>query len=145
MPQYLAFQSDNTMAQSNSILASVFLAYLVGCGRFLTATLYFPSVGRTHEDVDRMLALVLLKVLQPCRWEVPSDLVELLKEKLQQHVADKNENLIFEEVWHIHDFGPWLDPLGITLHNCIVSCNGTEAAHSFAYKARACPLEIWPK
>ena len=137
IPQHLVVQSDNTTAQTKNSLSSVFMAYLVAKGKFLTATLNFLTVGHTHEDVDRLFSLILLTVLQRQRWEVPADLVRLLQQGLRPHAESKNETLLVQEVQHIRDFDHWLDALGIRLHNAFVSRQGREASHSFTYKIRA--------
>ena len=47
-PQHLVIQSDNTTAQAKNNVVSLFLAYLVARGKFLTATINFLTVGHTH-------------------------------------------------------------------------------------------------
>ena len=65
MPRQLVIQSDNTTAQAQNFVVSVFLAYLVAKGYFSSATLNFLTVGHRHEDVDRLFAMILLLVCGP--------------------------------------------------------------------------------
>ena len=62
--------------------------------------------------------------------------MQLLLEKLQQHVRAKDEKLFAEQLFHVHDFGDWLKPLGVHLSNAFVSREGRSAVHSFTYKVR---------
>ena len=71
MPRHLVIQSDNTTSQAKNSVVSVFLAYLVAKGYFSSATLNFLTVGHTHEDVDRLFAMIILLVLRPKLWETP--------------------------------------------------------------------------
>ena len=119
MPQHLVVQSDNTTAQAKNSVASICLAYLVLRGKFLTATLNLLSARRTHEDVDRLFALILIRVLRRHRFEVPDDLVMLLQEELLSYVKSQQEELVVERVTNIHDFEDHLAPLGVTLSNCV--------------------------
>ena len=135
-PRHLVIQADNTTAQNKNSLVSLFLAYLVSEGKFLTCTFNFLTVGHTHEDVDHFFSLILSTVLRPCRFEVPDELVALLKAKMKGFVSAKGEELYVEEVRHIRNFDDWLGQLKITLRNCFVSRSGRLAAHSFVYKCR---------
>jgi hypothetical protein len=105
-------------------------------GYFSKATLKFLTVGHTHEDVDRLFAMILLLVLRPKNWETPADMVKLITEALRPMSTTKKEELIVEEVEHIRDFDQWLDGMGVKMHNAFVSRNGREASHSFIYKPR---------
>ena len=136
MPEHLVIQADNTTAQCKNSVASVFLAYLVARGKFLTTTMNFLTVGHTHEDVNRLFALILLIVLQRYFWEVPSDLAEQLAQALVEHVRNKGEELDVQLIHDVRDFESWLAPLGITIHNAFVRREGKEASHSFSYKVR---------
>ena len=142
MPQHLVVQADNTTAQSKNSLASVFLAYLVAVGKFLTATANFLTVGHTHEDVDRLFAMILARVLSRHKFEVPGDFAKLIKQELLSFVCARNEELAVQIVSEIHDFEDWLAPLGISLSNCFMTRYGKLSAHSFTYKIRA---DLTPK
>ena len=137
MPKHLVIQSDNTTAQAKNSLASLFLAFLVAKGHFATATLNFLTVGHTHEDVDRMFALILLLVLRPLSWETPMELNELIEKALTPFIVAKKEELVVQEIGKIRDFDAWLGSMGIQLHNAFVSRNGREASHAFTYKVRS--------
>ena len=80
-PRHLVIQADNTTAQNKNSLVSLFLAHLVSEGKFLTCTLNFLTVIHTHEDVDHFFSLILSTVLRPCRFQVPEELMALLKSK----------------------------------------------------------------
>jgi hypothetical protein len=137
MPRHLVIQSDNTTAQAKNSIVSLFLAFLVAKGIFATATINFLTVGHTHEDVDRLFALILLLVLRPLSWETPKELNELIQKALIPSCEAKKEELIVEEVGQIHDFDAWLQSMGINLYNAFVSRGGKEASHSFTYKVRS--------
>ena len=137
MPRHLVIQSDNTTAQAKNSVVSVFLAYLVAMGYFTTATLNFLTVGHTHEDVDRLFAMILLLVLRPKLWETPEELNALIEQALRPLSEGKKEELIVEEVKHIRDFDTWLGAMGVTLHNAFVTRRGIEASHAFTYKLRS--------
>ena len=135
-PQHLVIQADNTTAQNKNSVVSLFLAHLVSEGKFLTCTFNFLTVGHTHEDVDHFFSLILSTVLRPCRFEVPEELVALVKEKTADFVANKGEELFVEQVAHIRNFDAWLGQLKVHLRNCFVSRGGKLSAHSFVYKCR---------
>ena len=137
MPRHLVIQSDNTTAQAKNYVVSVFLAYLVAMGYFSSATLNFLTVGHTHEDVDRLFAMILLLVLRPKLWETPEEMNALFAEALRPLTEAKKEELIVEEVRHIRDFDGWLGAMGVHLHNAFVTRKGIEASHAFTYKVRA--------
>ena len=137
MPRHLVIQSDNTTAQAKNYVVSVFLAYLVAKGYFSSATLNFLTVGHTHEDVDRLFAMILLLVLRPKLWETPEEMNALIEEALRPLSKGKKEELIVQEVEHIRDFDGWLGAMGVHLHNAFVTRKGIEASHAFTYKARA--------
>ena len=137
MPRHLVIQSDNTTAQANNSVVSVFLAYLVAMGYFSSATLNFLTVGHTHEDVDRHFAMILLLVLRPKLWETPEEMNALFAEALRPLTEAKKEELIVEEVRHIRDFDGWLGAMGVHLHNAFVTRKGIEASHAFTFKVRA--------
>ena len=99
MPRHLAIQSDNTTAQAKNCIVSLFLALLVGRGYFATATLNFLTAGYTHEDVDRLFALILLLVLRPLSWGTPKELNELIKQALIPFCVANKEELVVEEIW----------------------------------------------
>jgi hypothetical protein len=130
-------QADNTTSQCKNSAASVFLALLVAKGKFTTCTMNFLTVGHTHEDIDRFFSYLLFKVLRPCLWETPADLIHHLKTRVADFVAKKGEQLFVQEIFGIHDFDTWVSPLGISFKNCFVSRDGKLAAHSFIYKMRA--------
>jgi hypothetical protein len=130
-------QSDNKTAQAKNSVVSTFLAFLVAMGYFSTATLNFLVVGHTHEDVDRLFAMISLLVLRPKNWEARADMVKLITEAFRPMSTPKKEELIVEEVEHIRDFDIWLGGLGIQLHNAFVTRNGREASHAFTYKVRS--------
>ena len=131
MPKHLVIQSDNTTAGAKNCIVSVFLAFLVAKGYFATATLNFLTVGHTHEDVDRLFAMILLFVLRPRCWETPKELNELIKQALLPLTDKKKEELFVEEVEQIRDLDTWLGTMGINLYNAFVSRNGREAPHAF--------------
>lgn len=137
MPRHLVIQSDNTTAQAKNCVVSVFLAYLVAKGYFQTAVINFLTVGHTHEDVDRLFAMILLLVLRPKLWETPEEMNKLIEEALRPLSSAKNEQLIVGEVKHIRDFDSWLDGMGVRIHNAFVTRNGREASHAFTYKVRS--------
>ena len=137
MPRHLVIQSDNTTSQAKNGIVSLFLAFLVAKGIFATATINFLTVGHTHEDVDRLFALILLLVLRPLSWETPAELNELIIKALTPFCEAKKEELIVEEVGQIRDFDKWLNPMGINLYNAFVSRGGKEASHAFTYKVRS--------
>ena len=137
MPRHLVIQSDNTVAQCKNSVASMFLAWLVCRGKFLSCTMNFLIEGHTHEDVDRFFSLILSVVLRRCSWETPEDLEQHLLEKLKGHVEKKKEEFGVTYVQNIHDFDEWLGSLGITLKGCFVGRQGRLAAHSFVYKVRS--------
>ena len=117
----------------SSCLASVFLAYLVAKGYFSSATLNFLTVGHTHEDVDRLFAMVpLLEV-----WETPEEMNALIEEAFRPLCKAKKVELIVQEVRHIWDFDGWLGAMGVHLHNASVMHSGIEASHTFTYKVHA--------
>ena len=89
MPQHLVVQADNTTSQNKNSLASVFLAFLVARGKFLTATVNYLTVGHTHEDVDRLFALILSVCLRREVWEVPTDLQKIIKDKIKECYQSK--------------------------------------------------------
>ena len=144
MPRHLVIQSDNTTAQAKNSVVSVFLAYLVAMGYFTTATLNFLTVGHTHEDVDRLFAMILLLVLRPKLWETPEEMNALIEEALRPLSQGKKEELIVQEVQHIRDFDTWLGAMGVHLYNAFVTRNGREASHAFTYKTGAdlSPTEV---
>ena len=137
MPRHLVIQSDNTTSQAKNSVVSVFLAYLVAKGYFSSATLNFLTVGHTHEDVDRLFAMILLLVLRPKLWETPEDMNALIEEALRPLTEAKKEELIVEEVRHIRDFDTWLGSMGVHLYNAFVTRRGIEASHAFSYKPRS--------
>ena len=137
MPKHLVLQADNTVSQCKNSVAGMFLAWLVCKGKFLTCTLNFLVAGHTHEDVDRLFALILSLVLRRCSWETPEDLVDRLREKMKHHVGSKKEELGVEYVENIRDFDEWLAHLRISLQGCFVPREGRPAMHSFVYKIRA--------
>ena len=137
MPRHLVIQSDNTTSQAKNSVVSVFLAYLVAKGYFSSATLNFLTVGHTHEDVDRLFAMILLLVLRPKLWETPEEMNALIEEALRPLTEAKKEELIVEEVRHIRDFDTWLGSMGVHLYNAFVTRRGIEASHAFTYKQRA--------
>ena len=106
-------------------------------GYFSSATLNFLTVGHTHEDVDRLFAMILLLVLRPKLWETPEEMNALFAEALRPLTEAKKEELIVEEVRHIRDFDGWLGAMGVHLHNAFVTRKGIEASHAFTYKVRA--------
>ena len=137
MPRHLVIQSDNTTAQAKNSVVSLFLAFLVAKGYFATATINFLTVGHTHEDVDRLFALILLLVLGPLSWETPKEMNELIQKALTYFCQTKNEELFVEEIGQIRNFDTWLGSMGIHLYNAFVSRGGKEASHSFTYKVRS--------
>ena len=108
-----------------------------GHGHFATTKLNLLTVGHTHEDVDRLFALILLLVLRPLSWGTPKALHELTKQALTPFCVAKKEELVVEEIGQIRDFDTWLGSMGIQLHSAFVSRSGREASHSFTYKVRA--------
>ena len=118
------------------MLSLVFLSYLVARGKFSTATLNFLLEGHTHEDVDRFFAFILVMVLRRYRFETPEDLVHKMQEVLQDHVANKKEDLYAESVSFVRDFEAWLRPLGITLYNTMRGRDDRPTAHAFSMKIR---------
>ena len=137
MPQHLVIQADNTVALCKNSLSLVFLSYLVARGKFSTATLNFLLEGHTHEDVDRFFAFILVMVLRRYRFEIPEDLVHKMQEVLQDHVANKKEDLYAESVSFVRDFEAWLQPVGVTLYNAMMPRKNRPAAHAFSVKTRA--------
>ena len=91
MPKHLVVQADNTVAQNKNSVAGMFLAWLVAMGKFLTCTMNFLIVGHAHEDVDRLFALILARVLQRCSWQTPEDLQQHLVDQLSEYVHKKKE------------------------------------------------------
>jgi hypothetical protein len=98
MLRRLVIQSDNTTAQAKNSVVSLFLAFLVGKAYFATATLKFLTVGHTHEDVDKLFALILLLVLRPLSWETPKELNESIKQALAPFCVAKKEELLVKEI-----------------------------------------------
>ena len=134
-PEHLVIQSDNTTSQAKNSLVGQYLATLVSRQKFLTCVLNFLTVGHTHEDVDQVFSVLLASVLHRHRFIVPSDLVALIQARM--HVFAKcGEECHAFLLDHIFDFGSWLDPQGIHLHNCFVTRQGVDAPHSFLYKQR---------
>ena len=135
-PEHLVVQSDNTTAQAKKSEVGQFLATLVGKYRFKTATLNFLIVGHTHEDVDLMFGILLSLVLRRRTFQVPDELVQNILIGMANHIASRGEEIVCEFVTHIRDFGLWLCPQGIKLHNAFVTRDDVEAPHSFTYKLR---------
>ena len=104
---------------------------MVAVGHFSSATLNFLTVGHTHEDVDRLFAMILLLVLRPKLWETPEEMNALIEEALRPLTEAKKEELIVEEVRHIRDFDTWLGSMGVHLYNAFATRMGIEASHAF--------------
>ena len=136
MPQHLVIQADNTVSLCKNSLCLVFLSYLVGKGKFLTATLNFLLDGHTHDGVDRFFAYIIVRVFRRYKFEVPEDLIQKMEELLQDYVASKKEELYVEPVPFIRDFNAWLEPLGITLYNAMMPRDGRPTPHAFTIKIR---------
>ena len=75
-------------------------------------------------------------VLKRVPFQTPAELVELLRDKLAARVADKGERLCVEELHGVREFGLWLAPLGITLHNAFVTREHIVAPHAFTFKLK---------
>ena len=111
----------------------LFLAYLVFAGYFLTANLFFLTVGHTHEDVDQLFAIVVSLILR-CRFETPAELLVFVAEELRPRFAAKHEELQAETLSAVRDFSGWLAPLNRTLWNAFANRKGMEAPHAFTFK-----------
>ena len=94
MPKHLVVQADNTVSQNKNSVASMFLAWLVAKGKFLTCTMNFLVTGHTHEDVDRFFSLILARVLQRCSWQTPEELQQHLQDKLSEYVHKKKDPIL---------------------------------------------------
>ena len=136
MPRHLVIQSDNTTSQAKNSLVGQFLATLVAQGKFETCTLNFLEVGHTHEDVDLAFGILLARVLQRHRVQCPAELATLIQIEMAAWARSRGEDCQCTVLTRIRDFGAWLEPQGVHIHNCWVSRGGISAPHSFAYKRR---------
>ena len=136
MPRHLVIQSDNTTSQAKNSLVGQFLATLVAQGKFETCTLNFLEVGHTHEDVDLAFGILLARVLQRHRVQCPAELATLIQIEMATWARSRGEDCQCTVLTRIRDFGAWLEPQGVHIHNCWVSRGGISAPHSFAYKRR---------
>ena len=144
-PKHLWVQSDNTVAQAKNEEVAMFLAVLVGKHKFHTASLNFLAVGHTHEDVDQVFGLLLALVLRRIRFQVPQQLCEAIERGMWSVARGRGEQLRAIWLTHVRVFHPWLQDLGVCIHNCWQTrypdrsgqhALRIEAPHSFTHKLR---------
>ena len=92
-PEHLVLQSDNTVSQAKNNLVMLFLAYLVGSGRFVTTMINFLMVGHTHEDVDQVFGIVCEVLKTSGGWGSPEELASILLRGLGPKFQARGERL----------------------------------------------------
>ena len=140
-PEQLVVQADNTTASAKNAEVLLFLASLVGKKKFSCVVSNFLTVGHTHEDIDALFSLVLNKVLKPCAFGTPSELIRELVARMQPHFHERHGSQTFtaEMHSHVYDFKAWLSDTGVELKGAFRRREGIDAAHSFTLK-KACDL-----
>ena len=133
-PVHLVLQADNTVAQTKNEYAAAICSQMVGMQKFSTVTLNFLMVGHTHEDIDKLFALICQYVIRRYRWQTPDEFLRIVQETLAQKVADKNEILVVRSLRVIRNYVTWLDPQRITLYGSWGNRDGFEAPHSFCFQ-----------
>ena len=92
-PDSLVLQADNTTGQCKNNLAMLFLAFLVGSGRFTSATINFLIVGHTHEDVDQVFGMVCDVLKRAGKWTDPAELMGIIQQGLEGTFRARGERL----------------------------------------------------
>ena len=135
-PEQLVVQADNTTASAKNAEVLLFLASLVARNKFSCVVSNFLTVGHTHEDIDALFSLVLSKVLKPCAFGTPQELIREMRTRLGPHFNERQsvESFTAELHTHVFDFKAWLSDTGVELRGAFKRREGIDAAHSFTLK-----------
>ena len=114
---------------------ALFLAFLVGSGRFQTVTNNFFEVGHTHMKLDQRFSVVATKLSSASVLQTPAAFVA----HIEQHVRFQSGRLttsveLNQGAWN---WQGWLAALGVTMSGLTPSVAEPDACHCWRFVRRA--------
>ena len=126
-------QQDNTPAGAKKSYCAKVAAWLVLKGVFRSS---FLRVGHTHEDVDRYFAIIWFLLLSLGSWQLPTDIVSFLQQKLAVYFTDRGEETEVYVLDVVVNFKDWVAKLAVKAEGAFANRGDAFAPHYFLFKRR---------